>query len=195
MKRLVSNPFRPALTGLLISLSLALAACGASMSNATPATGGTSMPNSTPGAAIPATGSATVQSANNSQFGAILVTTDGRTLYTNTVYSPNTSKCVDPTCTGIWHPYTVSAAPTAGQGVTGTLGTITRSDGSMQVTYNQIPLYTFTGDGQPGAVNGNGLTDLGGTWHVALVNASAAPMAPTAPAAPTSGGSGGNPYP
>ncbi len=157
MKRLVSIMSKPALTGLLISLTVVLAACAPAMTNPTPA------------AAIPATGGGAVQSANNSQFGAILVTADGRTLYTNTHDTPNTSKCIDVTCTGIWHPYTVSAMPTAGKGIMVTLGTITRPDGSMQVTYNQMPLYTFVGDKQPGDVNGNGITDLGGTWHVALV--------------------------
>ncbi len=158
MNRLVSITSRPALTGLLISLTLILAACGPMLAA-----------NPTPAAAIPATGGGAVQMASNSQFGAILVTADGRTLYTNTHDTPNTSKCIDVTCTGIWHPYTVSAAPMAGKGVTGTLGTITRPDGSMQVTYNQMPVYTFVGDTQPGDVKGNGITDLGGTWHVALV--------------------------
>ncbi len=177
MKHSISQKSRPALAGLLITLSMVLAACG-------------SMPaasKSTPGAAIPATGGALVQSANNPKFGAILTTADGRTLYTNTVDTATSIKCVD-TCTGIWKPYTTSSTPTAGQGVTGSLGTVTRPDGSMQVTYNQKPLYTFTGDPQPGDANGNGLADMGGTWQVATVSGASS-------GGGSGSGSGGGAYP
>ncbi len=177
MQHSISHKTGPALAGLLMIVAVLLTACG-SMPAAT---------SSTPAAAIPATGGALVQSANNSKFGMILTTADGRTLYTNTVDTATAIKCVDVTCTGIWKPYTTSAAPTAGQGVTGTLGTATRPDGSKQVTYNQKPLYTFTGDPQPGDANGNGLTDLGGTWQVATVSGAAS-------GGSTGGGSGGGGY-
>jgi len=57
------------------------------------------------------------------------------------------------------------AAPTAGAGITGTLGTITRSDnGALQVTYNNRPLYHFASDTGPGDTSGQG---VGGVWFVA----------------------------
>ena len=46
------------------------------------------------------------------------------------------------------------ATPKGGDGVTGTLGTITRDDGTLQVTYNGLPLYFFKNDKQPGDLNG-----------------------------------------
>ncbi len=47
---------------------------------------------------------------------------------------------------------------------TARLGAVTRADGGHQVTYAGHPLYTFTGDKQPGEANGNGQSAFGGTW-------------------------------
>jgi predicted lipoprotein with Yx(FWY)xxD motif len=154
MKRLISRPLRPELAGLLIVFSLVLAACGSS-----------AIEDTTP-VALPATGGGTVQVANNTEFGQILVTLDGKTLYTNTVDTPEDLQCTNIACTGFWPPFTVDAEPTAGEEIPGSLGTVTRPDGSVQVTYNQQPLYTFYLDRQSGDVKGNGFTDFGGTWHV-----------------------------
>jgi hypothetical protein len=62
------------------------------------------------------------------------------------------------------------------------LGVIQRADGTYQVTYNDMPLYRFIKDTQPGDANGQGL--LNGAWTVALVTA-AAPAAPAATAQPS----------
>ena len=50
-----------------------------------------------------------------------------------------------------------------GFGVTGQLGTLTRADGTTQVTYAGKPLYYWQGDTKPGDATGNGVT---GAWHV-----------------------------
>jgi predicted lipoprotein with Yx(FWY)xxD motif len=76
---------------------------------------------------------------------------------------------------------------TAGTGVTGTLGTITRSDGSTQATYNGHPLYTYISDSAPGQAKGNGLNLSGGVWHEIPASGAAAP----ASSAPAGGGGGG----
>jgi predicted lipoprotein with Yx(FWY)xxD motif len=161
MKRLFSLPARPALIGLLISLSLIVAACSSSTAAETPSS------------TVPATEGETVQLADNPEFGQILVTADGKTLYTNTVDTPGDLRCTNIACTGFWPPYTVNAQPAAAEGLPGSLGTITRPDGALQVTYNNQPLYTFYQDRQPGDANGNGFIDLGGTWHVVPVEGSA----------------------
>ncbi len=60
-------------------------------------------------------------------------------------------------CLTAWPALTVAAGdtPTGGAGVTGTLGTSTRTDnGALQVTYNGLPLYFFHNDAKPGDTNG-----------------------------------------
>jgi predicted lipoprotein with Yx(FWY)xxD motif len=81
-----------------------------------------------------------------------------------------TSACVD-ACATNWPPLTVAALTdvTAGTGVTGTLATITRADGSLQVTLAGHPLYYFKGDAAAGDINGQGLNDV---WYLAGVDGS-----------------------
>lgn len=148
--------------GLVVILSLALAACTSSAAA------------SNPSATIPAAGGDTVQGAKNPKFGQLLVTADGRTLYTFAIDSSEASKCTSESCTSFWPPYVVSAQPTAGSGITGTLDTITRSDGAMQVTYNGMPLYTFVLDKKPGDVQGDGVYEFGGFWYVVRLDSPSA---------------------
>jgi hypothetical protein len=70
--------------------------------------------------------------------------------------------------------------------VTGTLTTITRSDGSKQAAYDGHPLYTYVADTAPGQAKGNGLTLSGGVWHEVTASGGAAP----APSSSTSSGGG-----
>jgi Secreted repeat of unknown function len=77
----------------------------------------------------------------------------------------------------------VEGPATAGSGVTGTLSTITRPDGSTQATYDRHPLYTYAGDTAPGQAKGNGLNLSGGVWHEVTVSGSGAPAASTSPSA------------
>jgi predicted lipoprotein with Yx(FWY)xxD motif len=80
-------------------------------------------------------------------------------------------------CATYWPP--VKGPVTAEAGLTGTLGTITRSDGSKQATYNGHPLYTYISDSAPGQAKGNGLNLSGGVWHDVTVSGSAAPAPST----------------
>jgi predicted lipoprotein with Yx(FWY)xxD motif len=84
---------------------------------------------------------------------------NGMTVYT---FTNDTSGSGKSACSGgcltKWPALTVAAgtAPTAGDGVTGALATITRADdGTLQVTYNGLPLYFFSGDKAPGDTNGS----------------------------------------
>lgn len=193
MKRTISMKNRPGLTGLLLVLALILAACSgqlpAQAPTQAPAQPSAQAPAGTPSAVLPATGGATVQVADNPQLGKILVTAAGMTLYANTVDTPQDIKCTVGACTAEWPPYTVDAEPTAGEGITGTLGTTTRPDGSKQVTYNGKLLYTFDEDKQPGDTAGEGVSDLGGTWHAVTLSA-----APAGGGGDNNNGSGGTQY-
>ena len=164
MKRLISQILRPELTGLLIVFALVAAACSPAATGSTPTVALPAAGN-TPTVALPLTGGETVKVANSPEFGQILVTPDGMTLYTNTVDTPEDLRCTNVACTGFWPPYTIDGEPTVGAEIPGSLGTVVRPDGSKQVTYNQQPLYTFYLDKGPGDTKGNGFTDFGGTWH------------------------------
>jgi predicted lipoprotein with Yx(FWY)xxD motif len=116
----------------------------------------------------------------------VLTNAKGFTLYWFAPDTPTMSKC-DGTCAHYWPP--LKGPVTAGTGVTGKLGTIKRSDGSTQATYNGHPLYTYIGDSRPGQDTGNNLNLSGGVWHVVPVSGRPAP-APSATQS-TSGGGGG----
>ena len=54
--------------------------------------------------------------------------------------------------------------------MTGKLGTIKRSDGTTQATYNGHALYTYIADIAPGQAHGNNLNLNGGLWHEVTVS-------------------------
>jgi predicted lipoprotein with Yx(FWY)xxD motif len=107
----------------------------------------------------------TVSAADNGKLGKILVDSKGNTLYLFEKDTGPTSMCSG-ACASNWPPAQASGAPTGGDGVTASkLGTTKRSDGTEQVTYNGHPLYTYTGDGQAGQANGQGLEAFGAEWY------------------------------
>jgi predicted lipoprotein with Yx(FWY)xxD motif len=126
----------------------------------------TSVPTGSSGTAtVPATsGTPTLSSGTSPTLGNYLEAANGMTLYTYQNDTPGTSTCTD-TCATTWPPYTVASAAnvTADPSVTGTLGTITRSDGTIQVTYNDMPLYFYSQDVNSGDTTGDG---VGGVWSV-----------------------------
>lgn len=108
-------------------------------------------------------GAATVATAD-SEFGTILVDADGNTLY---MFVPDEQEgeptCYDD-CAATWPALEAIDEPTAGDGLEASLlGTVERTDGSTQVTYNDLTLYLFAGDDAPGDTNGQGLNDV---WWV-----------------------------
>ena len=165
----------------LAALALTVSACGSSSSaTSTPAAGTSSS------AAAPASAAAGGSTVSQTTVGGQQVLTDskGMVLYWFVIDTPTTSKC-EGSCLTFWP--VVPGPVTAGSGVTGTLGTITRSDGSKQATYDGHPLYTFAGDKSPGQNKGNGVNANGGLWWEMTVNGST-------PAAKSSTGTGGGGY-
>jgi predicted lipoprotein with Yx(FWY)xxD motif len=96
----------------------------------------------------------------------LLTNSNGITLYTFAPDSVNKSVCYGD-CATYWPP--VPGNMSAGPGVTGKIGTITRTDGTTQATYDGHPLYTYIGDHSPGQDGGNNINLNGGVWHVVLV--------------------------
>ena len=109
------------------------------------------------------TKTATVRVAKSS-LGSILVDASGRTLYLFKADSATMSACTG-ACATAWPPLLANGTPTAGTGLTASkLGTITRSGGTRQVTYNGHPLYLFIKDTKPGQTTGQGVTAFGAAW-------------------------------
>ena len=98
---------------------------------------------------------------------SVLANAKGFTLYWFVPDTATTSKCYG-SCDQYWPP--VLGTPKADPGVTGALGTIKRSDGTTQATYDGHPLYTYAADSAPGQANGNNITLNGGVWHEVLVS-------------------------
>lgn len=136
--------------------------------------------------------SAFVVTTMNAKLGTILVDSKGFTLYRLNKDSIDKSVCTA-SCREVWPPLLVtgSGSPVGGSGVTG-LGTV-RFSGGDQVTYQGMPLYTFTGDTSPGQTNGQNLTDTWGTWFVIVTKAPVGSTTPTRATTPTTvnGGGGG----
>lgn len=106
---------------------------------------------------------ATVNVGQNATLGSFLVDANGMTLYLYTKDTPNTSVCYGG-CATLWPPILTNGAPVAGTGLTASmLGTTTRTDGTVQVTYNGWPLYYFAKDKVAGDTTGEG---VGSVWYV-----------------------------
>lgn len=178
----------------LAAFALTVSACGSSASSTattpnTPAAGGGSS-----SAAAAAGGSTVTEKTIGSQ--QVLVDSNGMTLYWFVIDTPGKSNCSG-SCATYWPP--VKGPLTAGSGVTGTLSTITRSDGTKQATYLGHPLYTYVGDKGPGQNKGNGLNISGGLWWEMTVSGSTPPAnagaaATSSPKSTATSGGGGYGY-
>ena len=114
----------------------------------------------TPSAAAP-----TLKIGEVAPIGSVLTNPAGLTLYTYRDDVPNSGQSSVPAAIAPnWPPLTVTGDVVAPPGLPGQLGSFTRPDGSKQVMYNGMPLYTFVGDTQAGQANGQGLLGL---WFAA----------------------------
>lgn len=150
--RIFIRSLAPAVAGLLI-----LGACSASPA-ATTSTTDEAAPASE---AAPPAADATVVAAD-SDLGQILTDADGMTIYFFANDTAGVSNCAGE-CLANWPIVTVDGEPSAGDGVTAVLGTITAADGSSQLTVNEFPAYYFVGDAAAGDTNGQGVSDV---WWV-----------------------------
>ena len=164
---------------LRVLLALLAAAAAAAVVAACSSSG---TPSSSGGGS--STHAAAAGSLKTAEIGGAMVLTNakGFTLYSFAPDTSTTSNC-NGTCAQNWPPL---KGPATASGVKGTFGTIKRSDGSTQATFDGHPLYTFVGDTAPGQAKGNGLNAAGGLWHEITTSGSAA----SAPAGASSGGGG-----
>lgn len=131
-------------------------------------------------------------SLSKTKLGQILVSSKGHTLYMFAKDKNGKSSCSG-SCAKFWPPYLQHGKATAGSGVKASLlGTTRRSNGSLQVTYNKHPLYTFSLDKKAGQTNGEGNVAFGGKWYAVSAKGTAVVKAHTpSPTTTTSP----NPYP
>jgi predicted lipoprotein with Yx(FWY)xxD motif len=142
-----------------VGVALAVAACGGSSSShsstagATPSSSGSS--GSSSGISIATT---------KGPMGTYLTGASGRALYLWVADTSGKSACSG-ACAKVWPPVIANGSPSASGGAMSTdLGTITRSDGSKQVTYKGHPLYYYAADTSAGQTTGQGSNSFGAKW-------------------------------
>ena len=174
---------RRGIVAVAVAASLGVSACAA------PGGGATTAPRTqavtSAGAPSTAPGTASGESlqlavANDATLGSYVTGRDGMALYIFTKDHDDASTC-NAECAAKWPPVTVTMADdaTAGTGVTGALGTITRDDGTMQLTLGGHPLYYFANDKAAGDTNGQG---IGEVWFLAGPDGSGLGMGGDGPA-------------
>jgi len=171
--------------GATAAVALLAAACSSSSSTSAPASPAGAQANGT------------VITTGTSSGGAFLTSSSGRATYLFLADGKDKSACSG-ACAAAWPPVTATGQPTASGGVNASdLGTITRSDGTRQVTYDGHPLYYYAGDTGSGTANGQGIDGFGAKWWLVAPSGAGITTAVTisggsAPASsPGSGGYGG----
>jgi len=170
----------------VLAASLTLAACGSGSYNAAAPSEKSGAGSTSAAAARTAASSgsgAVVKTAANSTLGTTVLTdAAGMTLYRLSAERAGKFICDNASCTQLWHPLAASGA-SAPRGVA-SLGTVKRPDGSEQVTYKGMPLYTFAEDQRPGDAKGEGFKDVG-TWNAVTVGGASSTATPPASSSTT----------
>jgi predicted lipoprotein with Yx(FWY)xxD motif len=109
------------------------------------------------------------------ELGLVLVNSKGFTLYDFHKDKGTQSACYG-ACAGAWPPLLTKGEPQPSNGASaGKLGTTKRKDGTTQVTYAGHPLYTFSGDKNPGEADGHDLSAFGAQWYALKTSGAEAP--------------------
>jgi predicted lipoprotein with Yx(FWY)xxD motif len=163
---------------LIALLALAIAGCGGGDSTSGGGvyggggSGETTSETSSSGEKPPASsdGAGVVKAAQVGDLGTIIVSSAGLTLYDFHKDKGGKSSCYG-ACASAWPPLLTEGEPKAEAGaMANQLGTTKRKDGTVQVTYNGWPLYTYAGDQAPGEANGNDIDQFGAEWYALQPN-------------------------
>jgi predicted lipoprotein with Yx(FWY)xxD motif len=221
-KRAVAKREAPKIAGTIVAAAgaaLLVTACGSSGSSssagakagsaksaaASPHRSGAAMASGSARASASPSGTSAMMAGTtalmteHTAMGTVLATSQGFTVYRFSKDHGTTSACTG-ACAVAWPPVTGTPKAASGASLSGKFGTITRSGGVRQATYNGYPLYTFKADTAPGDTRGNDVPSFGGTWYAVTVSPSgmapptgpsAASMLPVAPSASKTSGRGG----
>lgn len=171
----------PALAVAALAVA-ALAGCSSSNTPAatSPAAASSQSAPSATGTGTAGTSSSAVLKTAGSSMGTIVVDSAGKTVY---YFDKDTAGSGKSACSGgcsaIWPAVAATSGSPVANGVAGTIGTITRDDGTKQVTINGHPVYTYTPDAQPGDMKGQG---FGGIWWVVSPDGGKMTTSATSPA-------------
>jgi predicted lipoprotein with Yx(FWY)xxD motif len=156
---------------LLAVLAIAFAGCGDGGSAGGGYGGGsTTSSEGKPASSGGGSGASIVSAAQVGDLGTILVTAEGLTLYDFHKDQGGKSACYG-ACAGAWPPLLTDGQPRVeGSAQAGMLGTTKRKDGTVQVTYNGWPLYTYVGDRAPGDATGNDIDQFSAEWYALQPN-------------------------
>lgn len=177
---------RWALVAVSVGAALVLAACGGSSSSSKSSS--SSAKSSAPAPAPSASGGVTISTAKG-PMGTYLTDSSGRALYLWVADANGKSSCSG-ACAQTWSPLAASATPKASGAVQAAdLGTITRSDGTKQVTYGGHPLYTYAQDSGKGMTNGEGSSSFGAKWWLVAPSGQGITKAASTSGSSKSGGS------
>ena len=156
----------PAVAALALIALLAIAGCGSSSNSSSSSSGGgTEETTSKPAASTTSSAGAPITVGTAKGVGKVLVDSNGMTLYYFQKDQNGESACYG-ACEQGWPPLRTEGAPQAGEGAMASkLGTTERKDGTVQVTYNKWPLYTFVEDKKPGEDNGTDSKAFGASWY------------------------------
>jgi predicted lipoprotein with Yx(FWY)xxD motif len=184
--------FRVGVVAALMGVALLVAACGSSSSSSASSSASPAAASSTPSSSV-STATATGVSIGTAKGsdGTYLTGASGRALYLWVADSNGKSSC-SAACAKVWPPLISHATPSASGGVTAAeLGTITRSDGTKQVTYKGHPLYYFIVDSGPGKIKGQGSNSFGAKWWLVAPSGAAITAGTSSTAASSSSSSSG----
>ncbi len=118
----------------------------------------TTIPNSKAGLPI----GPTTLMVEQTPYGPVLASPEGKTLYMRLGDTPTHSGCSG-TCLLAFPPELTNGAPQAGGGILAAyLGVLTAPQKGEQIAYSGHPLYTYSGDTGPGQINAQG---KGGIWY------------------------------
>jgi predicted lipoprotein with Yx(FWY)xxD motif len=176
--------------GGAVGTALLVAACSSGSSSSSAAPASSSPAGAAASSSASASGSAaTIIRTATGSGGTFLVDGSGRAVYLWVKDTGGTSACSG-ACAGAWPPVTVSGTVTAsGSAKASDLGTITRPDGTKQVTYDGHPLYYFSGDSGPGTASGQGSDSFGAKWWLVAPTGSDVTASVSSFTASASGGS------
>jgi predicted lipoprotein with Yx(FWY)xxD motif len=190
-KSLLTRMPMPVKLGVPLAAALLVAACGSSGSGSSSAAAAAA--SGSPSATGSASTTGTVITTGSGSAGSFLTNSAGRVLYLWVKDPMNKSVCSG-ACAGAWPPVVATGTVTASGGANASdLGTITRSDGTKQVTYDGHPLYYFVGDSNPGTDSGQGSNSFGAKWW--LVAPSGSAITGTVTVSSSGSGSGSTPSP